>query len=50
MTDNLSMTEYLTEQDDFETFHLDDVLNVMAYSVMAFGKYGHNFIKPLKFD
>ena len=48
MTDNLSMTEYLTEQDDFETFHLDDVLNVTAYSVMAFGKHGYNLIKQLK--
>ena len=42
MTDNTSMTEYSTEQDDFETFHFDDVLNLTAYSVMAFGKYGNN--------
>ena len=43
MTDNISMTEYSTEQDDFETFHFDDVLNLTAYSVMAFGKYGYNW-------
>ena len=42
MIQDQNVTENTVGQADFETFHIGDVFNVTAYSVMAVGKFYYN--------